>query len=97
MIGVLQRIIPRGSWLVAILWLCLAYTLSVGPAFYVARQTGIGRQWARSFYAPLFWLRDNTSVDTPLNWCSDRWEKADPSEAARQSRRRCREEGRDRA
>jgi hypothetical protein len=87
----LQSIIPSGKHLVvATLWLCLAYTLSVGPAFYVARQTGRGRQGLHTFYAPLFWLHHQTALDTPLKWYTDKWEegmadKAPPAVAQRRS------------
>jgi hypothetical protein len=66
----------RNKLVVAVLWLCLLYMLSVGPAYYIARETGAGKRWVRTIYAPLFWLQDKTSVDTPLGWYSDKWEKA---------------------
>jgi hypothetical protein len=65
----LQFSIPRRNKLViAALWLCLFYWLSVGPAFYVAREIGRGDKWVRTIYAPLFWLHDHTRLDTPLKW-----------------------------
>jgi hypothetical protein len=72
----LQKAIPNGkNFLVAVLWLCLAYVLSVGPAFYMARQTGYGRQWVHTLYGPLFWVHDNTRLDTPLKWYNEMWEE----------------------
>ena len=78
----LQRVTPRGENLVvAVLWLCLGYTLSIGPAFYVARETGSGSQWMRTIYAPLFWLHDNTTLDTPLKWYAETWEEGAAAKA----------------
>jgi hypothetical protein len=71
----LQSAVPKAGNLVIVgLWLCLAYILSVGPAFYVARETGIGRHLVHRVYAPLFWVHDNTALDTPLKWYSEMWE-----------------------
>jgi hypothetical protein len=67
----LRGVMPRGNLVIATLWAGMLYLLSVGPAYYVAGEVRSARQWVRTFYAPLFWVRDNTSLDTPLKWLAD--------------------------
>jgi hypothetical protein len=64
-----------GFWIVAGLVLApLLYTLSVGPAVYVAMRSGSRPDTLRTIYAPLVWAADNTPLGTPLNWYVQQWE-----------------------
>jgi hypothetical protein len=57
-----------GYWLVSALVLApVLYVLSVGPAIYVVKRTGIGQGAARIVYAPLGWLMfAKTPLRNPL-------------------------------
>jgi hypothetical protein len=58
-----------------LLLLAVVYVLSVGPAEVAVARAGKGREAARTFYAPLIWLRDNTPLKRPLDWYVGLWVK----------------------
>jgi hypothetical protein len=66
-----------GYWLAMALALTpVLYTLSVGPAVYVAERSGAGLDPLRVVYAPLIWVGENTPLGEPLESYVDQWEKA---------------------
>jgi hypothetical protein len=70
----------RALWPIvcALIALPLLYVFSVGPVSYFAARSGGTASWldaAKTVYAPLIWLHDNTPLKKPLEWYTQKWEK----------------------
>jgi hypothetical protein len=51
----------------------LVYVLSIGPVVGLAGRSGIPNEPLRSFYAPLVWLVEHTSLVWPILWHVSLW------------------------
>jgi hypothetical protein len=49
------------------------YVLSIGPVVAIVEKTGVGRDAAQMFYAPVVWLHDHTPLKEPLEAYAQMW------------------------
>lgn len=74
-----SRSSPSSSAIVAVVVLLpLIYALSFGPAAFVFNKYSALKPMenaALAFYAPLFWLHENTSLKQPLQSYLEWWER----------------------
>ena len=67
-----------GMWRAMVLAVVLSpvfYALSFGPAARMAPPTASAWRFMKSFYHPVFWLHDNTSLARPLEWYVGKWQQ----------------------